>query len=83
VSHILHLLDSMAYAKLNVLHWHMSDTESFPLQSFKYPKMWDGAYSNDERYLQSEVRSVRGPTALHRLDAGKRAVLADAGCTLR
>ena len=34
------VLDSMPYAKLNTLHWHMSDHESFPMESKTYPKLW-------------------------------------------
>jgi hexosaminidase len=36
------IVDSLPYAKLNVLHWHMSDTQSFPLQVKSSPLMWKG-----------------------------------------
>ena len=55
---IKHALDSMSFAKLNVLHWHISDTQSFPLQFQSRPKLWNGAHSPRERYLQAEVRDV-------------------------
>ena len=33
------LLDSMAYAKLNVLHWHAVDDQSFPLTVNSFPHL--------------------------------------------
>ena len=33
------IIDSLPYAKLNVLHWHMSDSQSFPLQVMSSPKV--------------------------------------------
>lgn len=56
--HINRLLDSMAAAKLNVLHWHLVDSQSFSLQSFFYPKLWRASFSKAERYLQSDVAAV-------------------------
>eukprot|EP01084_Bolivina_argentea_P232455 391787_1 len=53
ISTIKKLLDSMAYAKFNTLHWHMSDYNSFPFESTSAPKLIDGAfdpYSNGMRY---------------------------------
>jgi Glycosyl hydrolase family 20, catalytic domain len=38
------LLDAMSYAKLNVLHWHAIDSQSFPMESKRYPKLWNGAW---------------------------------------
>lgn len=52
------MIDSLPYAKLNVLHWHMSDTQSYPFQSKSYPKLWDGAWSEQERYIQADIADV-------------------------
>ena len=51
--------DSLTYAKVNVLHWHMSDTQSFPMQVKSYPKLWDGAYSPQEKYTQVSYNKVK------------------------
>lgn len=52
------IIDTMATTKLNVLHLHLSDSESFPLQSKKYPALWNGGFSETERYTQSQMRSL-------------------------
>jgi len=52
------IIDSLPYSKFNVLHWHMSDTQSFPLQSLTYPKLWDGSWSDTERYTQGDVAGI-------------------------
>jgi hexosaminidase len=42
---ILQNLDAMAMTKLNVLHWHMTDSQSFPYQSRAFPELSErGAY---------------------------------------
>jgi len=48
-------VDAMAYSKLNVLHWHLSDTQAFPLQSFAAPLLWNGAFSPAERFTQEDA----------------------------
>lgn len=55
---IKNVIDSMAYAKLNVLHWHIVDTQSFPLEIPSYPKLWDGAYSVSERYTFADAAEI-------------------------
>ncbi|KAH9746944.1 Beta-hexosaminidase 3 [Citrus sinensis] len=66
---IKNVIDSMAYAKLNVLHWHIVDTQSFPLEIPSYPKLWDGAYSTSERYTMADAAEIkRGINVLAELD---------------
>ena len=36
---MVHILDAMAYSKMNVLHWHLVDGQSFPLESATYPEL--------------------------------------------
>ncbi|XVF40838.1 hypothetical protein PTKIN_Ptkin01aG0148500 [Pterospermum kingtungense] len=52
------VIDSMSYAKLNVLHWHIVDTQSFPLEMPSYPKLWDGAYSPSERFTVADAAEI-------------------------
>ena len=55
VSALREIVHSLPYSKINVLHWHMSDYQSFPMQSKTYPKLWDAAYSAQEKYTQVKV----------------------------
>ncbi|EFJ16062.1 hypothetical protein SELMODRAFT_422260 [Selaginella moellendorffii] len=52
------VIDSMAYAKLNVLHWHIVDTQSFPLEIPSFPKLWNGAYTGAERYTLEDAKGI-------------------------
>ncbi|XP_057961121.1 beta-hexosaminidase 3 [Malania oleifera] len=52
------VIDSMVYTKLNVLHWHIVDSQSFPLEIPSYPKLWDGAYSVTERYTMADAAEI-------------------------
>ncbi|KAK4433104.1 Beta-hexosaminidase 3 [Sesamum alatum] len=52
------VIDSMTYAKLNVLHWHIVDSQSFPLEIPSYPKLWNGAYSMSERYTIADAVEI-------------------------
>ncbi|XP_078429452.1 beta-hexosaminidase 1 [Wolffia australiana] len=50
VNVIKQVIDSMSYAKLNVLHWHIIDEQAFPLEVPSYPDLWNGSYTKWERY---------------------------------
>jgi len=53
------VIDSLTYAKLNTLHWHLVDSQSFPFDSSSYPKLSQyGAYSKFERYSTEDVQEV-------------------------
>lgn len=50
-------LDAMAFAKLNVFHWHLSDDQGFRAESKKFPKLTETS-SEGDFYTQSEMREV-------------------------
>jgi N-acetyl-beta-hexosaminidase len=49
------VVDSMAAAKLNVLHVHWVDSQAFPLVLPSAPRLSKGAHSAVERYSLAEV----------------------------
>lgn len=52
------VIDAMTYSKLNVLHWHIIDEQSFPIEIPSYPKLWNGSYSYSERYTMSDAVDI-------------------------
>jgi hexosaminidase len=55
------MIDWMAWHKLNVLHWHLTDDQAWRLQIKKYPRLtsigaWRGSYGGF--YTQAEVRDI-------------------------
>ena len=58
VAAIRSIVDSLAYAKLNVLHWHLVDSQSFPFHSESNPDLWQGAYNAQSRYTHSDVAEI-------------------------
>ncbi|CAL5363579.1 unnamed protein product [Camellia sinensis] len=52
------IIESMSYAKLNVLHWHIIDEQSFPLEIPSYPNLWSGAYTKWERYTIEDAQEI-------------------------
>jgi hexosaminidase len=57
---ILQNLDAMAYNKFNVLHWHLTDDQSFPYKSRTYPELSEkGAYHPVSKvYERSDVSKI-------------------------
>ncbi|RAH50923.1 beta-N-acetylhexosaminidase [Aspergillus brunneoviolaceus CBS 621.78] len=58
VGKIYEQLDGMALSKLNVLHWHLDDTQSWPVQIDSHPEMIQDAYSPREIFTHADMRSV-------------------------
>ena len=58
VATLLHVVDALPYAKLNVLHWHLTDTQSFPVETPSRPSLWRSSFSKRERYSVEDVRRV-------------------------
>jgi hexosaminidase len=59
VSSIKRLIQSMPLSKLNVLHWHIADDESFPLQLESHPELSQGgSYSDSEVYTKKDVQEI-------------------------
>jgi len=70
------MVDAMSYNKLNVLHWHITDTHSFPFFTNRVPQMVAyGAYSPYQVYYPEDVielvryARVRGVRIVPELDA--------------
>jgi hexosaminidase len=58
VAYIQHTIDALSYSKYNVLHWHAVDTQAFPFESRSNPKLWEGAYTPQERYNRAEIEGL-------------------------
>ncbi|CAD7090237.1 unnamed protein product [Hermetia illucens] len=59
VNIIKRTLDGMAASKLNVFHWHATDSHSFPLEIPQVPQLQRfGAYSAEETYSYKEMEDI-------------------------
>lgn len=73
---IYRTLDAMMYNKMNVLHWHITDADSFPLQLKTYPNLTkQGAFSDRETYSRDDIASIveyaarRGVSVIPEIDS--------------
>lgn len=59
IATVLRILDGMSANKLNVFHWHITDSQSFPMESKRLPQMnFYGAFAEDKVYRTSEIESI-------------------------
>ncbi|KAI9206607.1 glycoside hydrolase superfamily [Polychytrium aggregatum] len=62
VEDIKRILDGLVYSKVNVLHWHIYDSQSFPIKWDRYPQMLDATYKYDDGtpklYTQQDVADI-------------------------
>ncbi|KZC13638.1 Chitooligosaccharidolytic beta-N-acetylglucosaminidase [Dufourea novaeangliae] len=75
-STILRTIDGMAMTKLNTLHWHIIDSQSFPYVSRTWPEFSRfGSYTAEKIYDEKDVKEiveyglVRGVRVLPEFDA--------------
>ncbi|KAG8922538.1 N-acetyl-glucosamine-6-phosphate deacetylase [Tulasnella sp. 418] len=56
---VLRTIDAMSWTKLNVLHWHIVDSQSFPLEVARYPELAKtGAYDPSSIYKISDIKEI-------------------------
>ena len=49
----------MPQSKLNILHWHLADDESFPLKLASHPELAQyGSYSPSKIYTLEDVQGL-------------------------
>jgi len=66
VDSILRLIRAMSYNKLNTLHWHITDTHSFPIEIKSVPELTQyGKYSTSRVYKQTDVRKIVNYAKVH------------------
>ncbi|KAG0174929.1 hypothetical protein DFQ28_003646 [Apophysomyces sp. BC1034] len=59
VKDIQRTIDAMAFNKMNVFHWHVTDSQSWPLYFKSHPELSQkGAYSSREVYYPSDVFDI-------------------------
>lgn len=91
-SKILQIIDTLVMQKFNILHWHIVDAQSFPLDSTSAPNIVKGAYSPNLIYSLNVINEImtyaayRGVRILFEVDipghaaswnAGYPAIMAD------
>eukprot|EP01063_Lacrimia_lanifica_P026394 TRINITY_DN3551_c0_g1_i1.p2 TRINITY_DN3551_c0_g1~~TRINITY_DN3551_c0_g1_i1.p2 ORF type:complete len:512 (+),score=167.02 TRINITY_DN3551_c0_g1_i1:70-1605(+) len=58
VASLKHIIQSFTYAKVNTMHWHIVDAQSFPWIAPSAPKIALGAYSEQEKYTIEDIQDV-------------------------
>ncbi|KAJ7037692.1 N-acetylhexosaminidase [Mycena alexandri] len=69
VADIKRTLDAMSWVKINMFHWHVVDSQSFPLTLPEFPELAQkGAYSASEIYSPADVQDVVSYAAARGID---------------
>nr|ABB76925.1 beta-N-acetylglucosaminidase 2 [Spodoptera frugiperda] len=55
---LLKTLDAMEMNKMNVLHWHIVDDQSFPYKSDMFPQLSDAAYDPTMVYTAVDITQI-------------------------
>jgi hexosaminidase len=59
VDDILRTIEAQAYNKMNVIHWHATDSQSWPFYFKSHPELSQkGAYSPEETYNPEQVQKI-------------------------
>lgn len=58
IDSILKQVDLLALTKMNTLHWHLQDSQSWPIILKSYPEMARDAYSERESYTLQDLAYV-------------------------
>ncbi|EIW81488.1 glycoside hydrolase family 20 protein [Coniophora puteana RWD-64-598 SS2] len=59
VQSILRTLDAMSWVKINTFHWHITDSQSWPLEVAEYPELAQyGAYSAQDVYTEQDIQQI-------------------------
>lgn len=66
VAFIKHVVDAMVINKMNVLHLHITDDQSFPIESTLYPKLTvNGSFGPLYVYSHADIADI-GSYAMQR-----------------
>ncbi|KAF8194284.1 N-acetylhexosaminidase [Mycena galopus ATCC 62051] len=69
VADIKRTLDAMSWVKINMFHWHVVDSQSFPLSLPEFPELaQEGAYSSSEIYSPADVQDIVSYAAARGID---------------
>ncbi|TDL19713.1 N-acetylhexosaminidase [Rickenella mellea] len=69
VADIQRTLDAMSWVKTNTFHWHIVDSQSFPLQVPGFPELSaKGAYASNLVYTPADVQNIVSYAAARGID---------------
>ncbi|EIW81489.1 glycoside hydrolase family 20 protein [Coniophora puteana RWD-64-598 SS2] len=69
VDSILRTLDAMSWVKINTFHWHVTDSQSWPLYVVEYPDLAQyGAYSAQQVYSEQDIQNILSYAGAHGID---------------